>query len=250
MRAGLSPRAVRSRLPHSRATEHGGSPRDRNRSVAKDDDDPCKNTSPPSTPGRPPPGWPAPRVAGIYRLRPASCGESRAGSTRDRKKPAADCAYADTKTWGDLQASYGNDGTRTRDVRRDRQAIAPPLLFERQALIVLDLDNVAFPDASGFELCGRLRDGEPGRRWNRDVPVIMVSARGDPVDRVRGFAGLRRLRREAVRLRRAGRADACRSPPLERAAALALDRARPRDRPRVPGRHSGRRGRATVREGV
>jgi catechol 2,3-dioxygenase-like lactoylglutathione lyase family enzyme len=44
------------------------------------------------------------------------------------------------------------------------------------------------PDASGFELCGRLRDGEPGRRWNRDVPVIMVSARGDPVDRVRGFA--------------------------------------------------------------
>jgi DNA-binding response OmpR family regulator len=188
MRAGLSPRAVRSRLPHSRATEHGGSPRDRNRSVAKDDDDPCKNTSPPSTPGRPPPGWPAPRVAGIYRLRPASCGESRAGSTRDRKKPAVDCAYADTKTWGDLQASYGNDGTRTRDVRRDRQAIAPPLLFERQALIVLDLDNVAFPDASGFELCGRLRDGEPGRRWNRDVPVIMVSARGDPVDRVRGFA--------------------------------------------------------------
>jgi len=55
-------------------------------------------------------------------------------------------------------------------------------------LIVLDLDNVAFPDASGFELCGRLRDGEPGRRWNRDVPVIMVSARGDLVDRVRGFA--------------------------------------------------------------
>jgi DNA-binding response OmpR family regulator len=45
-----------------------------------------------------------------------------------------------------------------------------------------------FLDASGFELCGRLRDGEPGRRWNRDVPVIMVSARGDPVDRVRGFA--------------------------------------------------------------
>ena len=45
-----------------------------------------------------------------------------------------------------------------------------------------------FPDASGFELCGRLREGEPGRRWNRDVPVIMVSARGDAVDRVRGFA--------------------------------------------------------------
>ena len=51
-------------------------------------------------------------------------------------------------------------------------------------LVLLD----AVLDASGFELCGRLRDGEPGRRWDRDVPVIIVSARGDPVDRVRGFA--------------------------------------------------------------
>lgn len=55
-------------------------------------------------------------------------------------------------------------------------------------VLASELDNVALPDASGFELCGRLREGEPGRRWNRDVPVIIVSARGDPVDRVRGFA--------------------------------------------------------------
>jgi two-component system phosphate regulon response regulator PhoB len=52
-------------------------------------------------------------------------------------------------------------------------------------LVLLD---AVLPDASGFELCSRLREGEPGRRWNRDVPVIIVSARGDPVDRVRGFA--------------------------------------------------------------
>src|SRR5919106_388423 len=52
-------------------------------------------------------------------------------------------------------------------------------------LVLLD---AVLPDASGFELCSLLRAGEPGRRWNRDVPVIMVSARGDPVDRVRGFA--------------------------------------------------------------
>jgi DNA-binding response OmpR family regulator len=51
-------------------------------------------------------------------------------------------------------------------------------------LVLLD---AVLPDASGFELCSRLRAGEPGRRWNRDVPVIIVSARGDPVDRVRGF---------------------------------------------------------------
>ena len=44
------------------------------------------------------------------------------------------------------------------------------------------------PDASGFELCGRLREGEPGRSGTATCPVIMVSARGEPVDRVRGFA--------------------------------------------------------------
>jgi DNA-binding response OmpR family regulator len=52
----------------------------------------------------------------------------------------------------------------------------------------LELDVLPEPDTSGFEVCTRLREGEVGRSWNRDVPVIMVSARGDPVDRVRGFA--------------------------------------------------------------
>jgi DNA-binding response OmpR family regulator len=60
-------------------------------------------------------------------------------------------------------------------------------LVERAApdLVLLD---VTLPDASGFEVCRRLRDGEPGRAWNRDVPVIMVSERGEPIDRLRGFA--------------------------------------------------------------
>jgi DNA-binding response OmpR family regulator len=68
----------------------------------------------------------------------------------------------------------------------DRAAAALELVESRRPDLVL-LDAV-LPDVSGFEVCGRLRAGEPGRAWNRDVPVIMVSARGDPSDRVRGFA--------------------------------------------------------------
>lgn len=45
----------------------------------------------------------------------------------------------------------------------------------------------ALEDESGVELCTRLRTGEPGRSWNRDVPVIMIGER-DPVDCVRAFA--------------------------------------------------------------
>jgi len=52
-------------------------------------------------------------------------------------------------------------------------------------LVLLD---AVLPDGSGFEVCGRLRRGEPGRSWNCDVPVIIVSSRADPADRVRGFA--------------------------------------------------------------
>jgi DNA-binding response OmpR family regulator len=56
---------------------------------------------------------------------------------------------------------------------------------ERPDLVLLD---AVLPDGSGFDVCGRLREGEPGRGWDRDVPVIMVSARGEPSDRMRGFA--------------------------------------------------------------
>jgi DNA-binding response OmpR family regulator len=68
----------------------------------------------------------------------------------------------------------------------DRGAAALELVERAKPNLVL-LDAV-LPDGSGFEVCSRLREGAPGRAWDRDVPVIMVSARGDPVDRVRGFA--------------------------------------------------------------
>jgi DNA-binding response OmpR family regulator len=45
------------------------------------------------------------------------------------------------------------------------------------------------PDATGLEVCRRLREGEPGRSWDRDVPVIVLGEpRADAVDRVHAFA--------------------------------------------------------------
>jgi DNA-binding response OmpR family regulator len=44
------------------------------------------------------------------------------------------------------------------------------------------------PDASAPELCRRIRTGEPGRSWNRHVPVIVLGGSdADAVDRVRAF---------------------------------------------------------------
>jgi DNA-binding response OmpR family regulator len=52
-----------------------------------------------------------------------------------------------------------------------------------------DLVLLGIGDGSGLELCRRLREGEPGRSWNREVPVIVLGQEeADAVDRVRAFA--------------------------------------------------------------
>jgi DNA-binding response OmpR family regulator len=38
-----------------------------------------------------------------------------------------------------------------------------------------------------LELCLRLRRGEPGRTWDRNVPVILLAPSSDPVERVRAL---------------------------------------------------------------
>src|ERR1044072_1216716 len=44
------------------------------------------------------------------------------------------------------------------------------------------------PDAPALEVCRVLREGEPGRSWDRDVPLIVLGdARHDAVDRVHAF---------------------------------------------------------------
>jgi DNA-binding response OmpR family regulator len=60
-----------------------------------------------------------------------------------------------------------------------------------EALDVLEVtrpDLVLIGDPEGSELCRRLREGEPGRSWDRQVPVILLGRQeSDPVDRVRAF---------------------------------------------------------------
>jgi DNA-binding response OmpR family regulator len=55
----------------------------------------------------------------------------------------------------------------------------------RPDIVLLD---VMLPDASGFDLCREIRehDGMLGR-FDPDTPIIMLTARGEEVDRVRGF---------------------------------------------------------------
>ena len=56
----------------------------------------------------------------------------------------------------------------------------------------LDLAEALHPDlvllGTELEVCRRLREGEPGRSWNRSVPVIVLGqTQADAVDRVRAF---------------------------------------------------------------
>jgi DNA-binding response OmpR family regulator len=81
------------------------------------------------------------------------------------------------------------------NLRADSYAVVPAA-NGHQALNLLEMRtcdlvllDVVLPDASGFELCRRLRsaDGLAGR-IDPDIPVIMLSGRASETDRVRGFA--------------------------------------------------------------
>jgi len=54
----------------------------------------------------------------------------------------------------------------------------------------LELAERAHPDLvllGELDLCLRLRRGEPGRTWDRNVPVIVLAPSSDPVERVRAL---------------------------------------------------------------
>jgi DNA-binding response OmpR family regulator len=75
-----------------------------------------------------------------------------------------------------LERHLVDDGFRVLGAEAEREALE---LIERvRPSLVL----------SSPELCRRLREGEPGRSWDRDVPVIVLGdSEADTVDRVRAF---------------------------------------------------------------
>jgi DNA-binding response OmpR family regulator len=76
-----------------------------------------------------------------------------------------------------LERNLRDDGFAVLGARRDGEAL--DLAEQERPHLVL---------AAELDLCRRLRQGEPGRRWDRNVPVIVLApARSDPVVRVRAF---------------------------------------------------------------
>jgi DNA-binding response OmpR family regulator len=75
-----------------------------------------------------------------------------------------------------LQRHLADDGFDVLGAGADREAL--DLVERMKPSLVL----------SSPELCRRLRDGEPGRSWDREVPVIVLGGdEADTVDRVRAF---------------------------------------------------------------
>ena len=60
--------------------------------------------------------------------------------------------------------------------------------FRSQALTLAERERPHLVLASDPDLCRSLREGEPGRTWDRDVPlIVLVPEEADPVDRVRAL---------------------------------------------------------------
>ncbi|MBT9559685.1 MAG: response regulator transcription factor [Myxococcales bacterium] len=79
-----------------------------------------------------------------------------------------------------LDYNLEREGYHTRLAASGREALDFAALEPMPELILLDL---MLPDLSGTEVCRRLKNDPK----TRDIPVIMVTARGHEIDRVVGF---------------------------------------------------------------
>ena len=89
-------------------------------------------------------------------------------------------AEAEPGTRAFLERHLSSEGFEVLGAYAEREALE---LAERARpdLVLLG----ALEDAAGPEVCKRLREGAPGRSWDRDVPVIVLGeARADAVDRI------------------------------------------------------------------
>jgi DNA-binding response OmpR family regulator len=85
---------------------------------------------------------------------------------------------------GFLERHLTSDGFRVVGAGAAGEALA---LAERAHPDLVLLAN-PLPDASAVEVCARIREGEPGRCWDRDVPVIVLDRNGgDAIDSTRAL---------------------------------------------------------------
>jgi DNA-binding response OmpR family regulator len=99
------------------------------------------------------------------------------GATVGRMSAALIVADPETTTRGFLERHLANDGFEVLGASAPAEALALAEQMRPDLVLVSELD-----------LCCRLREGEPGRSWDRDVPVILLGcAEADVVERVRAF---------------------------------------------------------------
>ena len=79
-----------------------------------------------------------------------------------------------------LEYTLQKEGYQTRSALTGGEALESVLESPRPDLILLDL---MLPDISGTEVCRRLRANEA----TNEIPVLMLTAKGDEIDRVVGF---------------------------------------------------------------
>jgi DNA-binding response OmpR family regulator len=86
-------------------------------------------------------------------------------------------AEPETATRGYLERHLADDGFEVLGASATAEVLALAEQVRPDLVLVTEL-----------ELCLRLREGEPGRSWNRDVPVILMGGEEeDVVDRVRAL---------------------------------------------------------------
>jgi len=101
-----------------------------------------------------------------------------AGASVDGMRNALLLAEPEDATRGFLERHLRDDGFDVLEASAGGEALA--LVEATRPDLVL---------AAELDLCRRLREGEPGRTWDRQVPVIVLAPpQADPVDRLRAFA--------------------------------------------------------------